>query len=128
MSKVRRDMFYGAKPETFELAKGLRNHVAETEQMLWSYLSKNQLVVKFRRQHPINNYIADFYCHEYKLVVELDGSIHNNIDQKERDSFRNEEMKALGITVLRFKNQEVIQCPQKIIQSIKDTLVPPLGG
>ena len=71
------NMFYGASNLIFENAKLLRNRLTLSESLLWEYLSNKQLGVKFRRQHPISRYIADFYCHEVKLIIELDGSIHN---------------------------------------------------
>ena len=64
-------MFYGASPLIFERAKKLRNKTTESEGMLWNRINGKQLGVKFRRQHPLSNYIADFYCHELKLIIEL---------------------------------------------------------
>ncbi|MND89107.1 endonuclease domain-containing protein [Solitalea canadensis] len=64
------DMFFGAGPLIFERAKYLREHMTIAEKIIWEKISKKQLGVKFRRQHPIANYIADFYCHSAKLVVE----------------------------------------------------------
>ena len=70
-------MFYGASPIIFELAKKLRNNVTPVEMILWGKLKEYFPELKFRRQHPVSIYIADFYCHSQKLVIELDGSIHN---------------------------------------------------
>ena len=70
-------MFYGAKPVTFERANLLRKSMTPSEKKLWQFLKNKQLNrLRFRRQHPINIFIADFYCHSAKLVVELDGEIH----------------------------------------------------
>lgn len=117
-------MFYGTQPVIFERAKQLRQNTTEAEQILWNYLCKSQLGVRFKQQHPIANFIADFYCHQYKLVVELDGSIHNLQEQKESDAIRDEEMKALGITVLRFTNKQVMSDIENVLRTIKDNIVP----
>ena len=117
-------MFYGATPEIFENAKELRNKLTETEIILWDYVSNNKLGVRFRRQHPIANYIADFYCHEKKLVVEIDGGIHLTKEQIEKDKMRDIEMTALGITVLRFTNDEVSLGINEVIEKIKTKLFP----
>ena len=63
-------MYYGAPHSIFEKARFLRDNPTNTETILWERLRKNKLGVKFRRQHPINIYIADFYCHKIKLVIE----------------------------------------------------------
>ncbi|HKL07657.1 MAG TPA: endonuclease domain-containing protein [Bacteroidales bacterium] len=101
-------MFYGASPEMFERAKVLRNHMTDSEQLLWNKLKDNQLNgIKFRRQHPISQFIVDFYCHQKKLVVELDGGIHQRNTQQERDMGRQFMLEELGLTVIRFKNEDI---------------------
>ncbi len=122
MLKDKRSMFYGTQPIIFERAKELRENMTEAEQMLWSCLSKNQLGVRFKAQHPIANFIADFYCHRHKLVIEVDGGIHNSDEQKGRDGFRNEELNALEIAVLRFTNEEVKNDLENVLKTIKDKL------
>ena len=75
--------FFYAKPETIEFAKSLRRDMTPCEKLLWERLRrKNIRGVKFRRQHPIEYYIADFYCHEARLVIEVDGPVHEREDQK----------------------------------------------
>ena len=77
MDESKENMFFGAVPEIFEFAKRNRANPTPAEEYLWNFLCKNQLNnLRFKRQHPIGNYIADFYCHSAKLVIELDGSIH----------------------------------------------------
>lgn len=117
-------MFYGTQPIIFERAKELRENMTETERILWKCLSKNQLGVRFKAQHPIANFIADFYCHQHKLVVEVDGGIHNSKEQHERDGFRDEEMSAFEITVLRFTNEQIKTDLENVLRTIKDKLVP----
>ncbi len=74
---VNSSMFYRAGSVIFELAKKLRNNVTATEMILWGNLKNHFPALKFRRQHPISVYVADFYCHKEKLVIEIDGGIHN---------------------------------------------------
>jgi very-short-patch-repair endonuclease len=105
---VERTMFYNASPLIFERAKILRNNLTNAEKILWSILnSKKMLGLHFRRQHPINRFIADFYCHSIKLVIEVDGGIHQNKERKEYDISRNAEIEKWGIKVLRFSNDQV---------------------
>lgn len=82
----------------------------------------NQLGVKFRRQHPLFLYIADFYCHSLKLVIKIDGGIHNKGEVKISDTTRQAEIESLGIKVIRFTNQQVIQTPEIILQSISNMI------
>ena len=76
-------MFYGAKRKIFERAKELRENMTDAEKILWTRLKSNQLGVRFKSQHPINIFIVDFYCHKYKLVIEVDGDYHK--EQKDYD-------------------------------------------
>jgi len=77
-----------------DLARELRKTETSAEKLLWEMLRDRKLLgLKFRRQHPIGRYIADFFCHEIGLVIELDGAIHENMDQKEYDAIRDEFMK-----------------------------------
>ena len=102
-------MFYGASPVIHRLAKELRGKETKAEKILWSYLSNRQLNVKFRRQHPISQFIVDFYCHEVKLVIEEDGEIHATQKQREYDQWRDEHLKNLGLHILRYKNVEILE-------------------
>jgi very-short-patch-repair endonuclease len=102
-------------------AKELRQKQTPAEQMLWQCLRANQLHgAKFRRQHNIGQYIVDFYCHVAKLVIELDGGIHEL--QKDRDSDRDTWLKANGLNVLRFKNEEITQNLPQVLQTITNHL------
>ena len=78
------------------------------EKTLWVYLrDKKFMGIKFRRQHPISRFIADFYCHELKLVIEIDGGYHDDREQHELDTGRENELKELGLTIIRFRNEEI---------------------
>jgi very-short-patch-repair endonuclease len=91
-------MFYGARKSIFLKAIELRNNPTQAEKALWKDLNNKDLFgFRFKRQHPIDIFIADFYCHKYKLVIEVDGEIHNNPDNKEYDVGRESEMSEYGI-------------------------------
>ena len=101
-------MFYNAKPLIFERAKQLRSSMTPAEQAVWECLKgKKILSLRFRPQHPMDIFIADFYCHPLKLVIEIDGEIHKSKDQKEHDIGREAELERWDIKVIRFTNKEV---------------------
>jgi leucyl-tRNA synthetase len=103
----------------------LRQNMTESEKLLWAKIKNRKLAgFKFIRQHPIiykgnlirlNYFIADFYCNEKKLVIELDGPIHEAT--KEYDEFRDSELENLGIKVLRIKNEELANI-NEVLQKI----------
>jgi|SRR6056297_2839392 len=107
---LERAMFYGAKPIIFERAKALRENPTKAEIALWDILRKKQMMgLHFKQQHPIRIFIADFYCHAIKLVIEVDGDIHNAEENKEYDQNRTAELENYGITVIRFSNEEIMK-------------------
>ena len=96
------------------------------EKKLWDYLKGKSLSgFKFRRQHPIKKFIVDFYCHELKLVIELDGSIHDQPDQAEHDLGRKFELEEFGLKVIRFRNEEVFDLTEEVLDRISRFLAPP---
>jgi very-short-patch-repair endonuclease len=114
-------MYYGAKPKLFEFAKRMRYAPTEAEKLMWQILTGDEFRQhKFRRQHPIAKYIADFYSHLLVFVVEIDGGYHLEPAQKEFDDFRDEDMHQLGIRVMRFTNDEVIHAREKVIRKLSD--------
>jgi very-short-patch-repair endonuclease len=86
----------------FERARALRKEMTDAERLLWKSLRRQQLGVKFRRQHPIGPYIADFYSWEAGLVVEVDGDTHFTPEMQEYDAIRTQYLESLGLQVLRF--------------------------
>ena len=113
-------MYFGAKPEIFKLAKKLRKLETEAEKQLWSRLNKNQIIgLQFRRQHPINRFIADFYCPKIKLIIEVDGSIHELPEYQSHDIGRSEVLNDFGITVIRFTNEQIIEKTDSTVEEIK---------
>ena len=89
-----------------QLAKHLRKNQTRQENHLW-YDFLRDYPVKFYRQKMIDNYIADFYCHRAKLVIEIDGSQHYTADGKNKDEFRTEILKGYDLKVIRFTNRMI---------------------
>ncbi len=118
MKGENKSMHYGASYLLFKRAEALRKFYTWEEDLIWGYLSGNKLGVRFRRQHPLLFYIADFYCHQLKLIIEIDGTVHNKEDVKINDAVRQNEIEKLGITVLRFTNSQVKNNPEIILEQI----------
>ncbi|MBL4560799.1 MAG: endonuclease domain-containing protein [Labilibaculum sp.] len=113
-------LFYDASPEIHRRAKELRKNMTESEILLWAEIRNRKINgLKFRRQHPIDIFIADFYCHEIKLVIELDGNIHDSEENKEYDEGRTAELRYLGVKVMRFTNEEVMTSIHNVLTKIK---------
>lgn len=110
---------FNAGRRSKSLAKFLRRNQTPAEERLWKIVRDRRVGgLKFRRQHPLANFFVDFYCHELKLVVELDGYIHDRTKVKTRDEERELTLKSLGLTVLRFKNEEVFLYPDFVVDKI----------
>jgi very-short-patch-repair endonuclease len=113
------DFYYGASATTKAQAAELRKNMTVAEKILWQKLRNRHINdLKFRRQHPVDIFILDFYCHEKKLAIEVDGGIHNREEQREWDENRTYELNEFGIQVLRFTNEEVINSVQEVVKSI----------
>ena len=113
-------MFYNAKPHIFEKTKILRKNMTEAELKLWERLKgKKMLELRFRPQHPIDIFIADFYCHPLKLVIEVDGGVHKNKEQQDYDIGREGELENWGIKVIRFTNEKIENNITQVIKEIK---------
>ncbi|OWK73817.1 hypothetical protein CBW16_08365 [Flavobacteriaceae bacterium JJC] len=114
-------MWKGAPQESFEKARVLRSTATSSEKLLWDYLRNKRLGgLKFRRQHPVSLYIADFYCHELRLIIELDGDYHFSAEQQQKDIERTEILNSNGLHVVRFTNEEVQNDLNRVLQSIKN--------
>ena len=110
-------MFFGAKAELFSLALQMRNNPTEAERVMWKILRKfRQSGFPFRRQHPIEFYIADFYCHNLRLVIEVDGEIQSH------DEGRTGELERFGIKVLRFTNNQILHDCNHVVEKINATI------
>jgi len=112
-------MWKGAPSSSFLKAKALRKNETEAEKILWERLRNNQLKgYKFRRQHPISLFIADFYCHQLKLIIEIDGEYHNLPEQIEKDLERTRILESNGLQLIRFTNEEVQENLENVIAKI----------
>lgn len=106
-----------------DFARSMRKDSTDAERRIWSYLRAHRLNNHhFRRQHPIANYIADFYCDEAKLVVEIDGSQHDEPDAIKYDEKRTNALEALGIHVLRFSSYEALKDSEAVVATILDVV------
>jgi very-short-patch-repair endonuclease len=101
------------------LRRKLRNNPTRAEQVLWARLQNRKLDGwKFRRQAGIGRYIADFYCPARKLVIEIDGDIHDQKGVKEYDELRSSYIEAVGMRMLRFSNDEVLMNIDSVLKTI----------
>ena len=111
--------YHNATERIFDNAKKLRRNQTPAEERLWKILRSHKLDgLKFRRQHPLSWFIADFYCHELKLIIELDGGIHELEEVKAYDIKREKKLRSLGLTVIRFKNEQVYTEPEVILNAV----------
>ncbi len=114
-------------------ARELRKHQTSSEELLWLRLRNCQLLnFKFRRQHQLAKYIADFYRHDAQLVIECDGSAHDPNEQWQHDRSRDAYMRSQGLKVLRFSNERILNDIESVLGEIKRYLVsrnqPGVGG
>jgi very-short-patch-repair endonuclease len=115
------NMWKDASGIVFSNAKKLRENPTQAEEAMWLSLNNNQLDgYKFRRQHPLLNYVADFYCHQLKLVIEIDGEYHQTVEQKKLDNERTENIEFQGLKLIRFTNEEVISDIFAVLNKIKE--------
>ena len=97
----------------------LRSNMTDAEAMLWSSIRRKQVGgFRFRRQYSIGHFVVDFYCPEIRLVIEVDGPTHDGRDAKEYDADREEQIRSLGITVIRFKNEMVYHHLDEVAEKI----------
>ena len=118
-SSYRNDFYYGASKQLINRAKELRKQQTDAEKVLWNALRSHQFSgFKFRRQHPVKWFIADFYCHEVKLIIEVDGGIHATPDQSAYDVGRTAEIEEMGISLIRFTNEEILTNLEFVLKQI----------
>jgi len=129
---IERNMFYAASRNTFEMAHALRKNMTDAEKILWKRLKdKGIFKVKFRRQHPVDIFVLDFYCHELKLAIEVDGEIHLSTEARGYDDGRTYELEKYGIKILRFTNEQIFEnldYVQNYILNIINDIAPLQGG
>ena len=116
---IERNMFYAASRNTFKMAHSLRKDMTDAEKILWKRLKDKRIFkVKFRRQHPVDIFVLDFYCHELKLAIEVDGEIHLNAEVREYDEGRTYELEKFGIKILRYTNEQIFENLDEVLVSI----------
>jgi len=107
-------------PKLKELARKLRKKITKSEIKLWQNLkSKKMMGYDFHRQKPIDNFILDFFCNRLKLAIELDGYTHTFEEIAEKDAVKQEKLKELGITVLRFCDEDIMKNTDGVSQVIR---------
>jgi very-short-patch-repair endonuclease len=111
-------------PRIKVFAKQNRQKQTQAEVVFWEAVRRKEFEdFKFYRQRPIGRYIADFYCPKLNLVVEVDGPIHEEPEQKEYDQYRDKVLRGKGLTVIRFLNEQVIQDLTGCLESIKQYIL-----
>ena len=107
-------------PKLKKLARELRNNSTKSEIKLWKCLKGKQMLgYDFHRQKPLLNFIADFYCYELKLVIELDGYSHQFEETQIKDKNKQKELEKLGLTVLRFQDADVMNDIDNVLRAIE---------
>ena len=107
---------------TKEKRRILRKNITNYERILWEYLRRDNLGIRFHRQYGIGSYIADFYCPKLRIVIEVDGKSHNTEHGKEYDKVRDGYMNILQLCILRFSNSEITNDIDKVIETIKNAI------
>jgi cyclase len=115
-------MFYESSPIIFANAKRLRNEPTASEIIFWGLLKQHFADFRFKRQHLVSQYIADFYCHKLRLVVEIDGGIHLSKDAIKNDKLRDEFMNSLNLKIIRFTNDEVCKNGEEVVKKLRELI------
>ena len=110
-------------PDLKQRSRNLRIECQLSEKLLWNQLKGKQTGYTFNRQKPILNYIADFYCKELDLVIEIDGASHFNEEAQEYDKERDRQMQVLGLKVVRVLDSEVRKGPEHVVKSIMNQVL-----
>ncbi|MFQ3597815.1 MAG: endonuclease domain-containing protein [Chloroherpetonaceae bacterium] len=111
-------------PDLKERARALRKNMTDAEKKLWQFLRRRP--EQWLRQRPIDNFIADFYCAAFRLVVEVDGAHHFTDEGKARDEARTAVLNGYGIRVERFSNRDVLENFEGVCQAIESMCSPPV--
>ena len=116
------DSRFARPPEATTRARRLRRDATKAEKKLWYLLQRGQMAgLSFRRQHPLGKYIIDFYCSPLKLAIEVDGGQHNELAHQAHDERRSQWLRGKGVTVLRFRNNDVLQNIEGVWDEIERT-------
>ena len=111
-------------PKLKDLARELRNNSTKSEIRLWKRLRAKQMYgYDFHRQKPIDKYIVDFFCNKLELVIECDGYSHQLLEVWEKDQKKTKELEALGICVMRFSDEQVMNDMDNVLLAIEDYIL-----
>ena len=122
-------MYLTIKQQTLFIARQLRKNMTPAEKLFWQHIRHEQFhQLRFLRQHPLfysyndhlKFFIADFYCHQLRLVIEIDGGIHES--QKDYDVIRTDILQTMKLKVVRFKNEDVLNNIEKVLQRMEDLI------
>jgi imidazole glycerol-phosphate synthase subunit HisF len=119
---MKKSMFYESSPIIFANARKLRDEPTSSEIIFWSLLKQHFSNFRFKRQHPISRYIADFYCHKLNLVIEIDGSIHDTEEVKNNDKLREEFLETLNLIIVGFTSDEVCKNGESVVKKLKELI------
>jgi very-short-patch-repair endonuclease len=120
---ARKTMHGIAKPSIFRNAHALRIKSTEAEKILWEYLRNKRLEgIKFRRQHPKDNYVLDFFANKLKLLIEIDGPYHQDQSMQFQDMDRDHNLALSNIVILRFTNDQVFDSIDLVVETIRSTI------
>ncbi len=122
MEQTKMSDYPNNRPELKDTRRVLRKQPTRGEFVLWQNLRRKQLGVKFRRQFSIERYVLDFYCHELKLAIEVDGYTHDRPPVKNKDAIRQGRLESLGIRLLRFRDEEVLGNVEKVTERIRNEI------
>ena len=112
-----------------ERTREMRQKPTPAEDFAWElFRDRRFLGLKFRRQHQIGNYIVDFYCHEKRLVVELDGPVHDSNERRTMDKNRDAFLDSLGLTVVRIRNKRLLLHTREALNEIANAINPSATG
>ncbi len=118
------NFYFGASLEIIAKARVLRKNMTTAETILWDHLRKKEMEgFRFRRQHPADRFILDFYCHPLRLAIEVDGDVHDQPGQAEYDNGRTSELERLGITLIRFQNEEILHNLNFVLDTIQSIIL-----
>jgi very-short-patch-repair endonuclease len=117
------NLTWACKPDIFNKSRVLRKSMSPAEKVLWRYLRNNKLGgLKFRKQHLLDIFIADFYCHKKKLIIGLCGGINDTVEQRGYNDGRSFELEEKSFKMLRFRDEGIISNIEYVLSKIKDQL------
>jgi|WetSurMetagenome_2_1015567.scaffolds.fasta_scaffold64066_1 very-short-patch-repair endonuclease len=106
-----------------EQARVLRKEMTPAERIFWERVRRNKILgLQFRRQQPIEGFIADFYCNAARCVIEIDGGVHEVLKQRKIDEHRRKVFESRGLAEIRFTNKDILDDIEKVIRNLEEFL------